>query len=61
MSKIKIVIADDQLLTREGLRTILDLEDDMEVVGAAKNGKRPARWWKHSNPIWYCLMSKCRS
>lgn len=39
MRKIKIVIADDQLLTREGLRTILDLEDDMEVVGAAKNGE----------------------
>lgn len=39
MRKITIVIADDQLLTREGLRTILDLEDDMEVVGAAKNGE----------------------
>lgn len=39
MSKIKIVIADDQLFTREGLRTILDLEDDMEVVGAARNGE----------------------
>jgi len=34
-----IVIADDQLLTREGLRTILDLEDDLEVVGMAKNGQ----------------------
>lgn len=39
MSKITIVIADDQLLTREGLRTILDLEEDLEVVGAAKNGE----------------------
>lgn len=39
MSKISIVIADDQMLTREGLRTILDLEDDMEVVGVAKNGE----------------------
>ncbi|WP_141505545.1 response regulator transcription factor [Paenibacillus luteus] len=39
MKKIKIVIADDQLLTREGLRTILDLEDDLEVIGAAKNGE----------------------
>ncbi|WP_282939047.1 response regulator transcription factor [Paenibacillus sp. RC67] len=38
MSKIRIVIADDQMLTREGLRTILDLEDDMEVVGVARNG-----------------------
>ncbi|EFU43255.1 two component transcriptional regulator, LuxR family protein [Paenibacillus vortex V453] len=39
MEKITIVVADDQLLTREGLRAILDLEDDMEVVGAAKNGE----------------------
>lgn len=39
MRKIRMVIADDQLLTREGLRTILDLEDDMEVIGAAKNGE----------------------
>ncbi|MCR8643428.1 response regulator transcription factor [Paenibacillus sp. N1-5-1-14] len=38
MKNITIVIADDQLLTREGLRTILDLEDDFEVVGMAKNG-----------------------
>lgn len=35
---IKIVIADDQMLTREGLRTILDLEDDLEVIGVASNG-----------------------
>lgn len=35
---IRIVIADDQMLTREGLRTILDLEDDMEVIGVARNG-----------------------
>lgn len=35
---ITIVIADDQMLTREGLRTILDLEDDFEVVGVARNG-----------------------
>jgi len=35
---ITIVIADDQMLTREGLRTILDLEDDIEVVGLARNG-----------------------
>lgn len=39
MSDIKIIIADDQMLTREGLRTILDLEDDITVVGAAKNGE----------------------
>lgn len=36
--KIKIVIADDQRLMREGLKTILDLEEDMEVLATAANG-----------------------
>ncbi len=39
MSKsVRIVIADDQRLMREGLKTILDLEEDMEVIGTASNG-----------------------
>jgi DNA-binding NarL/FixJ family response regulator len=40
MEKIKIAIIDDQTLMRDGLKTILDLEDDMEVVGTAENGKK---------------------
>ncbi|MFC3773386.1 response regulator [Paenibacillus sp. GCM10012303] len=35
---ITIVIADDQMLIREGLGTILNLEEDMSVVGLATNG-----------------------
>lgn len=35
---IRILVADDQMMIREGLRTILDLEEDMEVVGVANNG-----------------------
>lgn len=38
MNTITIVIADDQMLTREGLKTILDLEEDIEVIGLARNG-----------------------
>ncbi|MBP1995543.1 response regulator [Paenibacillus eucommiae] len=34
----RLMIADDQFLTREGLKTILDSEEDMDVVGMAKNG-----------------------
>lgn len=37
-SMITIVIADDQALIRQGLRTIIDMEDDMKVVGLATNG-----------------------
>jgi DNA-binding NarL/FixJ family response regulator len=38
MKQIRILIADDQTLMRDGLKTILDLEDDIEVVGLAENG-----------------------
>lgn len=39
VSKIRIVIADDQTLLRDGLQTIINLEEDMEVVAAADNGE----------------------
>lgn len=50
MKKITIVIADDQMLTREGLRTILDLEDDLNVVGVAKNGVEACEMVKVLHP-----------
>lgn len=39
MNKIKILIADDHKVVREGLVTILHAEDDFEVVGQAKDGE----------------------
>jgi DNA-binding NarL/FixJ family response regulator len=36
--KIRILLAEDQQLVREGLRVLLDLIPDMEVVGEAANG-----------------------
>lgn len=36
---LRILIVDDQTLMRDGLKTILDLEEDLEVVGTASNGK----------------------
>ena len=35
----RIVIADDQALFREGLRTLLSIRPDMDVVGEAANGE----------------------
>ncbi|EAQ00477.1 putative two component system response regulator [Janibacter sp. HTCC2649] len=35
---IRVVLADDQLLLRAGLRALLDAEDDIEVVGEASDG-----------------------
>lgn len=39
MDTIKVIVADDQTLMRDGLKTMLSLEDDMEVVCTVGNGK----------------------
>jgi DNA-binding NarL/FixJ family response regulator len=40
---IRVVIADDEALIRGGLRAILDVEDDIEVVAEASDGAAAAR------------------
>ena len=39
MTDIRVLIAEDQTLMRQGLRTILDLNDGFVVVGEAENGR----------------------
>ncbi|HPT69591.1 MAG TPA: response regulator transcription factor [Syntrophomonas sp.] len=39
MNKIRILIADDQPVVCEGLKVILQLEEDFEVVGICSNGQ----------------------
>lgn len=39
MSKIRIVLADDHSVVRQGFRRILEAQPDMEIVGEASNGK----------------------
>lgn len=39
MEKIRIMLVDDQVLLREGLKTIINLQDDMEVALEASNGR----------------------
>ena len=38
MNAVRIVLADDQALFREGLRTLLSTRPDIEIVGEAANG-----------------------
>lgn len=47
---IKILVVDDQTLMRDGLKTILDLEEDLEVVGTACNGKEAYKLVKQVKP-----------
>ena len=39
MEPIKIIIADDSDFVRDGMRIILDIDDDFEVIGCAADGR----------------------
>ena len=41
--KIRVLIADDHAVVRQGLRTFLQLQDDIEVVGEASDGAEAVR------------------
>jgi NarL family two-component system response regulator LiaR len=38
VDKIKVLIVDDHAIVRQGLRTFLELQADIEIVGEAENG-----------------------
>lgn len=47
MKKIRILLADDHSVLREGLRALLEKEPDMEVAGEASNGRDAiAKTWE---------------
>lgn len=39
MEQIKIIIADDSDFVRDGMRIILDVDEEFEVIGCARNGR----------------------
>ncbi|MGV3489621.1 MAG: response regulator [Tuberibacillus sp.] len=52
---IRIVIAEDQRMLLGALGALLDLEDDMEVVGKAENGEEAVKLAKDLKPD-VCIM-----
>jgi NarL family two-component system response regulator YdfI len=50
MSAIRLLIADDHLIVREGLRMILAEHSDIEVVGEAENGSEAIKLAEQTHP-----------
>ena len=50
MSKIRVLLADDHAVLREGLRTLLSLQENIEVVGEAENGQLAVEMVKQLRP-----------
>jgi DNA-binding NarL/FixJ family response regulator len=50
MKKITVVLTDDHMLVRQGLKALLKAEPDMEVIGEAENGKEAVQMVKKLSP-----------
>jgi two-component system NarL family response regulator len=50
MTPIRVLIADDHAIVREGLVAILNRQDDLIVVGEAANGREAVEKWRSQRP-----------
>ena len=50
MKPITVLLADDHMLVREGLRKMLELQRDLEVVGEAQDGRQAVAMVKKLRP-----------
>ena len=50
MKKINVLLADDHTVVRQGLRMLLDAEQDMTVVGEAENGLQTVQMARKLRP-----------
>jgi DNA-binding NarL/FixJ family response regulator len=50
MKRITILLAEDHMIVREGFRKMLELENDLQVVGEAENGRQAVAMVKKLRP-----------
>jgi two-component system response regulator NreC len=50
MARIRVLIADDHALVRDGIKSLLGLTDDIEVVGEASDGREAIEQAKRLKP-----------
>ena len=50
MKRITVLLVEDQTIVREGVRKMLELEDDIEVVGEAQDGRQAVAMVKELCP-----------
>jgi len=50
MQNITVVLADDHTVVRQGIRTLLESEEDISVVGEAENGQQAVQMAKDLQP-----------
>ena len=56
--KIRVLVADDHAIVRIGLKSVLEYEHDIEVVGEAKNRNRRR---SEKSPAGRCRNGSCNA
>ncbi len=61
MEKIKVLLADDHTVVRQGLRALLAAEEDMDIVGEAENGRQAIQLCRKLSPdVAVVDIARCR-
>jgi DNA-binding NarL/FixJ family response regulator len=50
MKKISVLLVDDHTVVRQGLRALLKMEEDIEVIGEAENGRQAVQMARKTPP-----------
>ena len=50
MERIRVIIADDSDFVRDGMKIILEVDDDFEVLGCASNGREAVQLAEETHP-----------
>lgn len=53
MEKIKVIIADDSDFVRDGMKIILSVDEEFEVLGCAANGKEAIELGKKKHRMFF--------
>ena len=60
MKKIKILLVDDHAIMRDGIKALLSIHDDLEVVGEASEGREAIELARELNPDVVVKNISCR-
>jgi len=59
--RIRVIVVNDHKVMREGLRSMLQLEPDILIVGEAEVANRRSSWPASFSPMSFLWISRCRA
>ena len=61
MTRLRVLLAEDHAIVREGLWALLDAQPDMEVIGEAADGRESLAASRSLGRTWWSWTARCPS